>query len=200
MKSILNTINSPKDLKGLSRPQRRQLCGEIRETLIRRLGATGGHVGSNLAMVEMTVAIHIVFDSPRDQIVFDVSHQLSMLAWSLEQTEGPVVIRVPGVATASRKAQLLPAYAHPAKYELAEAGSRVAILALGKLFPLGQAVRARLKERCGIEATLVNPRYLSGVDCEILEGLRDAHRCVVILEDGVLDGGFGEKIARYYHS
>ena len=75
MKSILDIIDSPKDLKGLSRPQLKQLCDEIREQLIRRLSETGGHVGSNLAMVEATVALHFLFDSPKDQIIFDVSHQ-----------------------------------------------------------------------------------------------------------------------------
>lgn len=125
---------------------------------------------------------------------------LSMLSWGLEQTEGPVIIRVPGVATVSRGAALLPAYMHPAKYEIVEAGSRVAILALGKLFPLGQEVKARLKAKGGIDATLINPRYMSGFDPNGLEQLKRAHQWVITLEEGVLDGGFGEKIARYYGS
>lgn len=123
---------------------------------------------------------------------------LAMLAGSLAQTETPVVIRVPGVGTVSRGAEILPAYGLPARYEVAQAGSRVAILALGKLFPLGERVRARLLEQAGIRATLINPRYLTGFDVDVLEKLKPAHQLVITLEDGVIDGGFGEKIARYY--
>lgn len=123
---------------------------------------------------------------------------LSMLAWGLEQTEAPVVIRVPGVAAVSRGAELMPAYRLPARYEIARRGSRVAILALGKLFALGEQVTARLQERAGIAATLINPRYMTGCDIDALEGLTGSHELVVTLEDGVIDGGFGEKIARYY--
>lgn len=72
---ILDKINSPKDLKDLSGNELVQLCGEIREQLLLRLSTTGGHVGSNLAVIEATVALHYVFDSPTDKIIFDVSHQ-----------------------------------------------------------------------------------------------------------------------------
>ncbi len=123
---------------------------------------------------------------------------LAMLAWGLEQMEAPVVIRVPGVAAISRGAALLPAYSLPARYEVVEAGSRVAILALGKCFALGERVRARLREKTGMQATLINPRYITGFDVDVLEGVRRTHQLIVTLEDGVIDGGFGEKIARYY--
>ena len=125
---------------------------------------------------------------------------LNMLSWGLEQEDGPVIIRVPGVATISRGAEILPDYAFPARYEIVEAGSRVAILALGKLFPLGQEVKARLKAKGDIDATLINPRYMAGFDPNVLEQLKRAHQWVITLEEGVLDGGFGEKIARYYGS
>lgn len=123
----------------------------------------------------------------------------SMLEWGLEQEEHPVIIRVPGVETTSRAAALLPAYGYPARYELVEHGTIVAILALGKFFELGENVRGKLETEHGIHATLINPRYASAVDEPMLNVLpKYGHRLVVTLEDGVIDGGFGEKIARFY--
>lgn len=75
MSEYLKNINSPADLKKLSLVQLPDLAAEIRETLLTRLMATGGHAGPNLGMVEATIALHYVFDSPADKFVFDVSHQ-----------------------------------------------------------------------------------------------------------------------------
>ena len=123
----------------------------------------------------------------------------SMLEWGLYQTEHPVIIRVPGVATVSRNAALLPEYGYPAKYEIVEHGTTVAILGLGKFFELGESVREKLEVKHGIHATLINPRYASALDKKMLNALpKYGHKVVVTLEDGVIDGGFGEKIARFY--
>lgn len=73
--SILDNVNSPKDIKKLSTSELEQLCGEIREFMVSSVSATGGHLASNLGVVELTVALHKVFNSPSDQIVFDVGHQ-----------------------------------------------------------------------------------------------------------------------------
>ena len=73
--SILDSIESPGDLKALSKTQLVELAGEIRQRLIEKVSATGGHLGPNLGVVELTVALHRVFNSPRDPIVFDTSHQ-----------------------------------------------------------------------------------------------------------------------------
>ena len=75
MYDILNTIDSPKDLKKLSISELKQLSGEVREALMNRLSKCGGHFGPNFGIVEATIALHYVFDSPSDKIVFDVSHQ-----------------------------------------------------------------------------------------------------------------------------
>jgi len=72
---IMNQVNSPQDLKGLSREELKELAAEIREAIIRRVDNIGGHLGSNLGAVEAEIALHYVFDSPKDKIVFDVSHQ-----------------------------------------------------------------------------------------------------------------------------
>ena len=72
---ILSTIKSPADVKALSNEQISQLCAEIREKLIDIVSINGGHLSSNLGVVELTVALHKVFDCPRDSVVFDVGHQ-----------------------------------------------------------------------------------------------------------------------------
>ncbi len=72
---ILDRINSPADLKALSRDELRALAGDIRQRMIEFCSRTGGHIGAGLGVVELTVAIHAVFDAPRDQIIWDVGHQ-----------------------------------------------------------------------------------------------------------------------------
>ena len=125
---------------------------------------------------------------------------IAMLEWSLRQNEHPVTIRVPanGVITKGEMADT--DYSLLNHYQVARKGEKVAILALGSFFQLGEEVASLFKAKSGIEATLVNPRYITGLDKELLEELKDNHSLVVTLEDGVLDGGFGEKIARYYGS
>ena len=74
----------------------------------------------------------------------------------------------------------------------------MAVIALGNFYPLGESVCQKLQKETGIQATLINPRYITGVDKQMLEDLKANPQLVITLEDGVLDGGFGEKIARYY--
>jgi 1-deoxy-D-xylulose-5-phosphate synthase len=74
MNNILQTIHSPADIKKLTIPQLTQLAEEIRERLIVGVSKTGGHIGPNLGVVELTLAMHYVFDTPKDSFVFDVSH------------------------------------------------------------------------------------------------------------------------------
>lgn len=72
---LLEKINLPKDLKSLNIEELTQLSSEIREVLLKKLSTTGGHIGPNLGMVEVTTALHYVFNSPVDKIIYDVSHQ-----------------------------------------------------------------------------------------------------------------------------
>ena len=122
----------------------------------------------------------------------------AMLEWSLHQNEHPVAIRVPanGVIHANRKIDT--DYGQLNRYEVVRKGTKVALLALGSFFSLGESTARILKERAGIEATLINPRYITGTDATLLDALKADHVLVATLEDGVLDGGFGEKIARHY--
>ena len=75
MKEILNKINGPADLKGLSKQEKEQLAQEIREEIIETVSKTGGHLASNLGVVELTIALHSVFNSPTDKLIWDVGHQ-----------------------------------------------------------------------------------------------------------------------------
>lgn len=120
---------------------------------------------------------------------------LAMLNWGLKQNEHPVVIRVPLAVTKGGKAE--ESYGDLNSYQLVKQGSKVAVLALGSFFELGESVVAELKEQ-GIDATLVNPRYITGVDEKLLTELAKNHQVVATLENGELDGGFGEKIASFY--
>lgn len=124
---------------------------------------------------------------------------LSMLSWSLDHREHPVAIRVPGIGLVSRP-DLAPAedtdYS-AVRYNVVRQGRDVAVLALGDFFELGERVANRLAAEYGIEATLVNPRFATELDREFLDSLVAEHRVVVTLEDGILDGGWGERVACY---
>lgn len=124
---------------------------------------------------------------------------LSMLSWSLDHREHPVAIRVPGIGLVSRP-DLAPAedtdYS-AVRYNVVRQGRDVAVLALGDFFELGEHVANRLAAEYGIEATLVNPRFATELDREFLDSLAAEHRVVVTLEDGILDGGWGERVACY---
>ena len=123
---------------------------------------------------------------------------LTMLEWGIRQNEHPVAIRVPATDVISCGESVESDYSVLNRYKVAHRGSKVAILALGSFFELGQSVLSLLKEKAGVDATLINPRYITGVDNELMDELKADHELVITLEDGVLDGGFGEKIARYY--
>ena len=75
MGTLLESIHSPADLKRLNDAQMAELAEEIREFLIQTLSKTGGHLGPNLGVVELTLALHTVFNTPEDKLLFDVSHQ-----------------------------------------------------------------------------------------------------------------------------
>lgn len=122
----------------------------------------------------------------------------AMLEWSLRQDSHPVAIRVPALGLTHADREIATDYSELNRYEMVKKGTKVALLALGSFFPLGESVAHILKEKAGIETTLVNPRYITGTDDTLLDTLKTDHALVATLEDGILDGGFGEKIARYY--
>lgn len=121
----------------------------------------------------------------------------AMLEYSYNQNEHPVAIRVPAGMLVSTGEKDTTDYSQLNKFKLVEKGEKVAILGLGNFFALAKEVKDVLKAQ-GIDSTLINPKYITGVDSELLEGLKSNHSVVVTLEDGMLDGGFGEKVARFY--
>ena len=124
----------------------------------------------------------------------------AMMAWGIRQTAHPVAIRVPGGAVTHSDAHFDTDYDELNRYQVTHQGSQVAILALGAFYGLGQQVADLLRQERGIDATLINPRYITGIDEQLLSDLKTNHHTVITLEDGALEGGFGEKIARYYGS
>lgn len=123
---------------------------------------------------------------------------IAMLDWSLEQTNHPVAIRLPGGPVISDGQKVTKDFSDLNQYEITQKGSRVAVIGLGTFYSLGQSVAKELEEKTGTKATVINPYYITGVDREMLEDLKKDHDIVITLEDGILDGGFGEKITRFY--
>lgn len=123
---------------------------------------------------------------------------LAMLQWGLDQQEQPVVVRTPSAEVVSTGEKIEPDFNKLNTYKKVAQGNKVAIIGLGAFFKLGQEVKKHLKETTGIDATLINPRFITGLDENMLNSLVEDHEVVITLEDGLLNGGFGEKIARFY--
>lgn len=121
----------------------------------------------------------------------------AMLRWAISQDKKPIAIRVPSNGVHHTSEKVDSEYGHEPKYKVAHHGEKVAIIAEGSFFQKGENV-VRLLATKGIDATLINPRYLNAVDAETLDSLKANHQLVVTLEDGSKDGGFGERIASYY--
>lgn len=121
----------------------------------------------------------------------------AMLDWSIDHKEHPVAIRQPENGVRENDVHVLEDYSGPIRFDVTRQGKDVAILGLGNFYKLGTELADALAAR-GASATLVNPRCATSLDCETLDALAKDHRLVVTLEDGVADGGFGEKVARHY--
>ncbi len=123
---------------------------------------------------------------------------LTMLDWSIEQSDYPVAIRLPGGDMISKPEVIQKDFGKLNVYEVSEHGEKVAIIGLGTFYTLAQEAAKQIKESLNINATVINPYYITGLDEALLHSLIENHEFVITLEDGVLDGGFGEKIARFY--
>ena len=154
-------------------------------------GAMGGltdmtHLGFfDIAMISNIP--NIMFLAPAS-----AEEYISMVDWAIDQTEHPVVIRTPGgdVVHSDR-----PIDVDFTKYDVVEEGSEVAIIAEGQMLPVALKAAEILKAK-GVTPTVINPRMLSQVDSECLDSLK-GYRKVITMEDGILDGGFGQKVAAY---
>lgn len=158
----------------------------------------GGTIASGSATHQGTFDISMISSLPNIEYLAptNVEEMISMLRWAINQTDEPVVIRQPekpllhGEPSQSDYSTI--------NYDVAHQGSEVAIMAVGDFWQLGEEVCDQLKKKLNIDATLINPKSVTGIDQHDLHHLAENHDIVVTLEDGSLSGGFGETIARYY--
>lgn len=158
-------------------------------------GITGGDV-THLGIFDIPLISNIpniVYLAPTSK-----EECLAMIEWGIEQKNHPVAIRVPNGDVISTGVKVKADFDNLNVYEKTIDGSEVAIIGLGSFYDLGKRVQEKLQSETGIKATLINPRFITGVDKDLLTDLLDNHKLVITLEDGVLDGGFGEKISRFY--
>ena len=121
---------------------------------------------------------------------------INMLDWSLSQREHPVMILIPGNEVTHRESDK--SYSELNTFKIEQKGEKVAVIALGDFYQRGEKLAEAIKEKFGFTPTLINPRFASGVDKALLKSLEKDHSLVITLEDGILNGGFGEKIASFY--
>lgn len=136
---------------------------------------------------------NIVYLSPTNK-----EEYIAMLEYAYKQNEHPVAIRVPNTQLISTGIEDNTDYSKLNKFKIETFGQKVAIIGVGNFLSLANEVKQEVRLKFGIDATVINPRFVSGIDKEMLEDLKANHDLVITLEDGQLDGGFGEKIARFY--
>lgn len=120
---------------------------------------------------------------------------LNMLDWSIDQNEHPVMIMLPGNEVNYREADK--DYNEINKFKVEQEGEKVAIIGLGDFYQRGEKIAKEVENSLGFKPTLINPRFASGIDTEVLDSLKENHKLIITLEDGILDGGFGQKVASY---
>ena len=158
-------------------------------------GITGGDV-THLGIFDIPLISNIpniVYLAPTNK-----EEYIAMMEWGIEQDKYPVAIRVPNINVVSTWISVEPDFHNINTYKKVESGKDIAIIGLGNFYHLGKKVKEKLKSEIGVNATLINPRFISGIDEKLLYELLEEHKLVITLEDGVLDGGFGEKISRFY--
>ena len=162
--------------------------------LVYNASVNGMNDESHLGIFDIPFLSHIpnlVYLAPTNQ-----EEYLAMLDWSLEQTHHPVAIRVPvGPLRSTGKADTTD-YNQLYQNEVVQAGSKVAVMGVGNFFGLAEEVIAALSKE-NIQATLINPKFISGVDEKLLTELTNNHQLVVTLEDGITDGGYGQTVASF---
>ena len=122
---------------------------------------------------------------------------LAMLEWAINQNEHPVAIRVPVGSVIETGEEDETDYSILNKNKVEKFGEQVSIFGVGNFYNLAEKVSEQLKLEHNIEATLVNPRFLTGLDKELLNSLEDNHKLVVTVEDGIIEGGYGQTVASY---
>ncbi len=150
---------------------------------------------THLGFYDISIFSHVpnlVFLAPTS-----IEEHLAVLRWAIAQTEHPVMIRTPLGGYAKSPYPVRADYSALHHSIVVTEGAEVALIGVGNFAALATAAAEELA-RDGIHATVVNPLYLSGLDEALLTRLKEKHRLIVTVEDGILDGGFGEKIAAFY--
>ncbi|MDU6874898.1 MAG: 1-deoxy-D-xylulose-5-phosphate synthase [Clostridium sp.] len=158
-------------------------------------GITGGDV-THLGIFDIPLISNIpniVYLAPTNK-----EEYIAMMEWGIEQEKYPVAIRVPNINVVSTGISIESDFHNINTYKKVESGKDIAIIGLGDFYYLGKKVKEKLKSEIGVNATLINPRFISGIDKKLLYELLEEHKLVITLEDGVINGGFGEKISRFY--
>ena len=158
-------------------------------------GITGGDV-THLGIFDIPLISNIpniVYLAPTNK-----EEYIAMMEWGIEQEKYPVAIRVPNINVVSTGISIESDFHNINTYKKVESGKDIAIIGLGDFYHLGKKVKEKLKSEIGVNATLINPRFISGIDKKLLYELLEEHKLVITLEDGVINGGFGEKISRFY--
>ena len=191
MSELLSTIESPADVKKLTMPQLLQLAEEIRERLIRSVAKTGGHIGPNLGVVELTIAMHYVFDTPKDSFVFDVSHQAYVHKLLTGREDRFDTIRQPG----GLNGFMLRTESEHDSFGAGHAGTALSAA-------LGMAVA---RDRSGgsehIVALAGDAAFTCGISYEALNNVASqTRRLIIVLNDNAwsIDKNVGA-IASYFH-
>lgn len=165
-------------------------------TLLIHWGAISGADATHLGVFDIPLISNIpnmVYLAPTSK-----EEYLKMLEWSVSQDKHPVAIRVPFGNFISNGIKDDTDYSILNKFKVTKIGQDVAIIAAGNFYTLAEKTAKLLEEKYKISPTIVNPRFLTGVDLELLESLKTNHKVVITLEDGIIDGGFGEKITRFF--
>jgi 1-deoxy-D-xylulose-5-phosphate synthase len=126
-----------------------------------------------------------------------VEEHLAMMNWAIDQNEHPIAIRVPVGPLKRTGKKDITNYAKLFTNEVTQVGKEVAIFGIGNFYDLGVRVAEELKQNNGIIATIINPKFISGLDTALLDSLSDSHKIIITLEDGLLDGGYGQTVASY---
>ena len=173
------------------------LCVNSNPAVINVLGASifGMNDFTHICFFDIAMLSHIpnlVYLAPTTY-----EELVAMQTWAIRQDKLSVAIRVPEGEVYHTSEPVDTDYSALNTFRVGHRGSRVALIAAGNFYQKGDRVRQLLAEQ-GIDATLINPRYLTGVDTALLDELKKDHAVVATLEDGTLDGGFGERIARHY--
>ncbi len=158
-------------------------------------GVFGMNSNTHIALCDIAFFAHVpnlIYLAPTSK-----EEYLQMFQFATTQREHPVAIRVP-VQMIETGEEDTTDYSNYNKSKIVQAGSDVAIIGVSNLFGLAKETAAKYKQESGKEITVINPKFLTGLDEELLEGLKKNHKLVITLEDGEVEGGYGHRVASFY--